>query len=129
MSSVALTPGMAALVLFGVFFALLVVRVPVAFALGLLAASAVVFNRTSSQGYNLVLAPEGVSAISVSYWAFLGPALLWLGAALLTSELSLAALRRGRHGVGQPITTRESMTLAGEIEDIEFFGGVSADGA
>ena len=35
MSSVALTPGMAALVLFGVFFALLVVRVPVAFALGL----------------------------------------------------------------------------------------------
>src|SRR5207302_1744032 len=35
MSSVALTPGMAALALFGVFFALLVVRVPVAFALGL----------------------------------------------------------------------------------------------
>src|SRR3981189_740782 len=34
-SSVALAPGMAALVLFGVFFALLVVRVPVAFALGL----------------------------------------------------------------------------------------------
>jgi len=34
-SSVALTPGMAALVLFGVFFALLVARVPVAFALGL----------------------------------------------------------------------------------------------
>src|SRR3989475_2554869 len=35
MSSVALTPGMAALVLFGAFFALLVARVPVAFALGL----------------------------------------------------------------------------------------------
>src|SRR5204862_2432677 len=35
MSSVALSPGMAALVLFGVFFALLVARVPVAFALGL----------------------------------------------------------------------------------------------
>jgi len=35
MSSVALAPGMAALVLFGVFFALLVARVPVAFALGL----------------------------------------------------------------------------------------------
>jgi hypothetical protein len=33
MSSVALTPAMAALVLFGVFFALLAVRVPVAFAL------------------------------------------------------------------------------------------------
>jgi tripartite ATP-independent transporter DctM subunit len=34
-TSVALTPGMAALLLFGVFFVLLVVRVPVAFALGL----------------------------------------------------------------------------------------------
>ena len=35
MSSVAFSPGMAALVLFGTFFVLLVVRVPVAFALGL----------------------------------------------------------------------------------------------
>jgi tripartite ATP-independent transporter DctM subunit len=35
MSSVAFSPGMAALMLFGVFFALLIVRVPVAFALGL----------------------------------------------------------------------------------------------
>ena len=35
MTSIALTPGMAALVLFGMFFAMLVVRVPVAFALGL----------------------------------------------------------------------------------------------
>jgi tripartite ATP-independent transporter DctM subunit len=34
-TSVALTPGMAALLLFGVFFVLLVARVPVAFALGL----------------------------------------------------------------------------------------------
>ena len=35
MTSVTLTPGMAALMLFGVFFALLIARVPVAFALGL----------------------------------------------------------------------------------------------
>src|SRR4051812_106010 len=35
MTQAALTPGMAAIVLFGVFFALLIVRVPVAFALGL----------------------------------------------------------------------------------------------
>ena len=35
MSAAALSPGMAALVLFGVFFALIAVRVPVAFALGL----------------------------------------------------------------------------------------------
>jgi tripartite ATP-independent transporter DctM subunit len=35
MTSVALTPGVAAAILFGVFFALLILRVPVAFALGL----------------------------------------------------------------------------------------------
>ena len=35
MTSIALTPGMAALVLFGMFFTMLIVRVPVAFALGL----------------------------------------------------------------------------------------------
>ena len=35
MTAVALTPSMAALILFGVFFVMLVVRVPVAFALGL----------------------------------------------------------------------------------------------
>jgi tripartite ATP-independent transporter DctM subunit len=35
MTQAALTPGMAAIILFGVFFALLIVRVPVAFALGL----------------------------------------------------------------------------------------------
>ena len=35
MTSITLTPGMAALVLFGAFFALLIARVPVAFALGL----------------------------------------------------------------------------------------------
>ena len=84
------------------------VRVPLAIAL--LAASAVVFNRTSAQGYNLVLAPEGVSAISVSYWAFLGPALLWVGAALLTSELALAALQRG-----QRLTSHLLRPVAGEL--------------
>ena len=35
MTQAALTPGVAAIILFGVFFALLIVRVPVAFALGL----------------------------------------------------------------------------------------------
>ena len=35
MMQATLTPGMAAIVLFGLFFALLFVRVPVAFALGL----------------------------------------------------------------------------------------------
>ena len=44
MSSVALTPGMAALALFGVFFALLIARVPVAFALGLACLPILIFE-------------------------------------------------------------------------------------
>ena len=40
--------------------------------------------------------PKGVPAISVSYWAFAGPALLWLGAALLTWRLADLLLGRGR---------------------------------
>ena len=39
-------------------------------------------------GYKLVLAVEGVPTISVSYWAFAGPALLWVGAGLLTYRLA-----------------------------------------
>jgi hypothetical protein len=39
----------------------------------LLAASAAVFWATGLTDYTLVLAPEGVAQISVSYWAFAGP--------------------------------------------------------
>ncbi|MEY2448810.1 MAG: putative transport system permease protein [Acidimicrobiaceae bacterium] len=85
-------------------------RVRVPLAILVLAASAVIFNRTSAQGYNLVLAPEGVSAISVSYWAFLGPALLWVGAGMLTSEFAIVALRRGR-----ALTSRMLRPVAGEL--------------
>ena len=62
----------------------------------ILAGAALVFLATTSTGYHLVLAPEGVPAISVSYWAFAGPALLWLGAALLTWRLADLLLGRGR---------------------------------
>ena len=44
MTSAALSPGLAALVLFGTFFALLIVRVPVAFALGLSCLPILVFE-------------------------------------------------------------------------------------
>lgn len=50
----------------------------------LLGAAVVVFWLTSRNGYKLVLAVEGVPTISVSYWAFAGPALLWVGAGLLS---------------------------------------------
>ncbi|MFD4411998.1 MULTISPECIES: ABC transporter permease [unclassified Streptomyces] len=62
----------------------------------LLIGSWLVFRALSGNQYALVLAPEGVPSISVSYWAFLGPALLWLGAALLLWRLTLLALTHGR---------------------------------
>lgn len=67
--------------------------------LWLLGASAMVFWLTSRGGYKLVLAAEGVPTISVSYWAFLGPALLWAGAGLLTWRLVELVLGRGRPAI------------------------------
>ncbi len=40
--------------------------------------------------------PRAWPTISVSYWAFLGPALLWLGAGLLLWRLADLALAHGR---------------------------------
>lgn len=62
----------------------------------LLAGSLTVFWLTSRNKYTLVLAPEGVPTISVSYWAFLGPVLGWIGAGLLSWRLADLALDRGR---------------------------------
>ena len=64
--------------------------------IALLVASGVLFWLTSRNGYQLVLAPEGVPTISVSYWAFAAPALLWVGAALLIWRVSDLLLGRGR---------------------------------
>ncbi|MFF3861343.1 FtsX-like permease family protein [Streptomyces sp. NPDC002209] len=78
----------------------------------LLAVSLLVFKAASGNQYALVLAPEGVPSISVSYWAFLGPALLWLGGALLLWRLSYLALAHGRRplaALARPLTG----TLAG----------------
>jgi putative ABC transport system permease protein len=61
-----------------------------------LAGAAAVISATSKVGYSLVLAPEGVAAISVDYWAFLGPALLWAGGGLLCWRLVELLLRRGQ---------------------------------
>ena len=62
----------------------------------LIALSAIVFSRTWSAGYQVVLAPEGTPSSSVDYTAFLAPLLLWLGVGLLTIRLCLTGLRRGR---------------------------------
>ncbi|MGW3151275.1 FtsX-like permease family protein [Streptomyces sp. NPDC001177] len=78
----------------------------------LLVCSWLIFRASSGNQYALVLAPEGVPSISVSYWAFLGPALLWIGAALLLWRLTLLALTHGRPALtrlARPLTA----TLAG----------------
>jgi putative ABC transport system permease protein len=66
----------------------------------LLAAAGIVFWLSGRNGYQLVLAPEGVPGISVSYWAFAGPALLWAGAGLLAWRLTDLLLGRGRRLIG-----------------------------
>jgi putative ABC transport system permease protein len=62
----------------------------------LLFAGAIVFWRSAQSGYQVVLAPEGVATISVSYSTFLAPLLFWLGAALLAWRISTGVLGRGR---------------------------------
>jgi putative ABC transport system permease protein len=80
--------------------------------LWLLGAAAVVFWLTSRKSYALVLAPEGVPTVSVSYWALLGPALAWLAAGLFVWRLCETVLRRGRRAV-----SLVSRPLAGTLSD------------
>ena len=75
----------------------------------LIAGALLVFWASSANNYSLVLAPEGVATISVSYWAFLGPALLWLGAAMLLWRIANLALHHGRRPLARfirPLTGR-----------------------
>jgi len=78
----------------------------------LLVAAGAVFWVTSRNGYQLVLAVEGVPTISVSYWAFAGPALLWAGCGLLAWRLANLVLRRGRRALGSALRP-----LAGGLAD------------
>ena len=61
-----------------------------------LAAGGLVFWQVVKSGYQVVLAPEGVPTISVSYFTLLAPVLFWIGAALFTWRVGRAALARGR---------------------------------
>ena len=58
----------------------------------LLAGAALVFWQQARNGYQIVLVPEGVPQISVSYWVFVAPLLLWAGGALLVVRLTRLAL-------------------------------------
>ena len=56
--------------------------------------AALIFWKTAASGYQIVLAPEGVAAISVDYWAFLSPLFFWLGMGLLGLRLTGIFLAR-----------------------------------
>ncbi len=76
----------------------------------LLILAGLVFIATSGNNYQLVLAPEGVPTIAVSYWALAGPALLWIGAGLLTWRVADLLLGRGR-----PVLRRALHPLTGGL--------------
>lgn len=84
----------------------------------LLVVAGVMFWRTASTGYQLVLAPEGVPQTAVSYEAFLAPLGLWLGVALLTMRLWNGGLARGRRALAtalRPIARQLSDVVAGSL--------------
>lgn len=83
-----------------------------------LAVAAVIVVLTTRAGYQLVLAPEGVAAISVSYWAFAGPALIWLGGGLAIWRLTDLVLGRGRGLLARalrPLAGNLSSTVAASL--------------
>src|SRR5205807_454076 len=61
-------------------------------------------------GYQLVLAPEGVPQVSVNWYALLAPVLAWIGAGLLVYRVAEAVLARGRAPVARALRP-----LAGEL--------------
>lgn len=58
--------------------------------------SGVEFWRTASTGYQVVLAPEGITTTSVHYEAFVAPLCLWIGAVLFSTRFLEGWLVRGR---------------------------------
>jgi putative ABC transport system permease protein len=79
----------------------------------LLAIAGLVYWRTAAAGYQIVLAPEGVAATSVSYGSFLAPLALWIGVGLLVTRIF-------RHGLagGRAFVSRVFKPLAGALSPI-----------
>ncbi|MEA2478970.1 MAG: putative transport system permease protein, partial [Thermoleophilaceae bacterium] len=68
-----------------------------------LAGAGLVYWQASRNGYQLVLAPEGVPQVSVNWYALLAPALGWIGAGLLSYRIADLVLRRGRRPLARSI--------------------------
>ncbi len=75
-----------------------------------LAGSALVYWQASKNGYQLVLAPEGVPQVSVNWYALLAPVLAWIGSGLLAYRLADLVLVRGRTPLARLLRP-----LAGEL--------------
>ncbi|MEU9867914.1 FtsX-like permease family protein [Actinomadura sp. NPDC048021] len=89
--------------------------------LWLLAASGLVFWLTGRNNYSIVLVPEGLPTISVSYWAFAGPALLWLGGGLLAwraVHMLLAPSRQAVFGLDEDHSGEDAGGGGGEQEPL-----------
>lgn len=69
----------------------------------LLGLAGLVFWQQARGGYQLVLAPEGVPRIAVSYSSFVAPLLLWAGAALLTVRLARLTLSANGQVIVPPL--------------------------
>ena len=61
-----------------------------------LVAGGLIYWQAVRSGYQVILAPEGVPTISVSYFTLLAPLLFWIGTALLIWRLGGLALAHGR---------------------------------
>jgi len=84
-----------------------------------LVGAALVYWQASANGYQLVLAPEGVPQVSVNWYALLAPILGWIGAGLLAYRLAELVLNRGRrpltrtlHPVGGPLASTVVATMS-----------------
>jgi putative ABC transport system permease protein len=80
-----------------------------------LAIAGFVYWQASQNGYQLVLAPEGVAQVSVNWYALLAPVLGWIGAGLLVYRLADLLLSRGRGpltGALRPLAGELAATVA-----------------
>ncbi|MCW2803291.1 MAG: hypothetical protein JWN06_1508 [Propionibacteriaceae bacterium] len=84
----------------------------------LIAVALLVLYFTSQNKYDLVLAPEGVATISVSYWALAAPLLLWIGGAGLIWRLVDLLLHHGHAALAtlfRPLAGRMSSIVMSGI--------------
>jgi putative ABC transport system permease protein len=84
----------------------------------LLAIAGLVYWRTAAAGYQIVLAPEGVAATSVSYGSFLAPLALWIGVGLLVTRIFRHGLASGRRFVAtlfRPLARTLSPIVAASV--------------